>query len=138
MAPHYAYSQSTAASWTRIDLLLTVYEIGIETARRAREAATAADQTELTRLQLKMQQVVIAILDGLDTERREMTEPIQRLCLFMLERIQQGAPSDWDAVLRVLSPLREGFSAIREQAAELEARGEIPPVDTPLYVSAIA
>lgn len=138
MPPHHAYSQSTAASWTRIDLLLTVYEVGMETARRAREAAAAGDQSALTRLQLKMQQVIVAILDGLDTERREMTEPIQRLCLFMLERIQRGAPSDWDAVLRVLSPLCAGFSAIREQAAELEARGEIPPVDTPLYVSAIA
>ena len=138
MAPHHTYRQSTAASWTRIDLLLTVYEIGMETARRGRAAAASGDQSALTQLQLRMQQVIVAILDGLDNERREMTEPIQRLCLFMLERIQQGEPADWDAVLRVLSPLCEGFSGIREQAAELEARGEIPPVDTPLYVSAIA
>jgi hypothetical protein len=41
-------------------------------------------------------------------------------------------------VRRILTTLREGFGAIRDQAAELEARGAIPPVDAARYVSAIA
>lgn len=138
MAPHHTYRQSAAAAWTRIDLLLTVYDVGIQTARRAREAAAIGDAAELARMQLKLQQVVVTILDGLDPDRREQVEPIQRLCLFILDRSRQAAPSDWDAILKVLTTLQEGFAGIRDQAAELEARGQIPAVDAQAYVSAIA
>jgi flagellin-specific chaperone FliS len=138
MAPHQTYRRSAAASWTRIDLLLVVYDVGLETARRAREAAAIGDHAEVIRRQLKLQQVIVAILDGLDPAQREATERMQRLCLFMLERSQRGTPADWDAVQRILATLREGFAGIRDQAAELEARGVIPPAPGARYVDATA
>lgn len=127
MSPHFSYQRTAAAAWTRIDLLLTVYDVGIQTAQAALNALAAGDEAGAVRCRLKFYRVLMQILDGLDT-RYETTQNIQRLALFMFDRSTKGRPEDWRSVLRILQILREGFGAIRDQAIEMEAQGLIPGV----------
>lgn len=124
MSPHFSYQRSTAASWTRIDLLLTVYDVGIQTANAALAALAEDDGAEATRQRLKFYRVLMQILDGLDAQY-EMTQNIQRLALYMFDRSTHGTASDWRSVLKILHTLREGFQAIRDEAVELESRGQV-------------
>lgn len=128
MSPHFSYQRSAAAAWTRIDLLLTVYDVGIQVAQGALDALAIGDETAATRRRLKFFRVLMQILDGLDA-RYETTQNIQRLALFMFDRANQGRPEDWRSILKILNVLREGFSAIREEAIELESQGLVPAVD---------
>jgi flagellar secretion chaperone FliS len=127
MSPHFSYQRSAAASWSRIDLLLTVYDVGIQTATAALEAVAAGDSDGAVRHRLKFYRVLMQILDGLDA-RYETTQNIQRLALFMFDRSTRGTAADWRSVLTILHTLREGFAAVREEALELEARGLVPAV----------
>ena len=122
MTPHFSYQRSTAASWTRIDLLLTVYDVGIHTANAALAALAEGDDDEATRHRLKFYRVLMQILDGLDVQY-ESTQNIQRLALHMFDRSTRGTADDWRSVLKILETLREGFAAIREEAVEMESRG---------------
>ncbi|MBL8849704.1 MAG: flagellar protein FliS [Planctomycetaceae bacterium] len=128
MSPHFSYQRNAASAWTRIDLLLTVYDVGIQTAHGALNALAQGDDDGVTRQRLKFYRVLMQILDGLDT-KYETTQNIQRLTLYMFDRASKGRPADWQAVLKVLNILREGFGAIRDQAVELESRGVVPAVD---------
>lgn len=127
MTPHFSYQRSTAASWTRIDLLLTVYDVGIQTANAALTALAADDGDEATRQRLKFYRVLMQILDGLDPSY-ETTQNIQRLALYMFDRATRGTTDDWRTVLKILNTLREGFQAIREEAVEMESRGLVGSV----------
>ena len=125
MSPHFSYQRSAAGAWTRIDLLLTVYDVGIQTAQGALNALAIGDEAGATRYRFKFYRVLMQILDGLDT-RYEMTQNIQRLALYMFDRSTKGRAEDWRTVLKVLQVLREGFGAIRDQAIEMESQGLVP------------
>lgn len=125
MSPHFSYQRSAAGAWTRIDLLLTVYDIGIRTAESALNALANGDEASAVRHRLRFYRVLMQILDGLDT-RYEMTQNIQRLALYMFDRSTKGRPEDWQTILKVLQVLRGGFGAIRDQAIEMESEGLIP------------
>jgi len=127
MSPHFTYQRSAAAAWTRIDLLLTVYDVGLQTAQAALNALAVGDELGATRQRLKFYRVLMQVLDGLDA-RYETTQNIQRLALYMFDRSNQGRPEDWRSIVKILNVLREGFNAVREQAIELESRGLVPPV----------
>ena len=86
------------------------------------------DELGATRQRLKFYRVLMQILDGLDA-RYETTQNIQRLALYMFDRSTQGRAEDWRSVLKILNVLREGFSAVREQAIEMESRGLVPAVN---------
>lgn len=125
MSPHFSYQRSAAGAWTRIDLLLTVYDVGIQTAQGALNALAIDDDAAATRQRLKFYRVLMQILDGLDT-RYEATQNIQRLALYMFDRSTSGQAEDWRTVLKILQVLREGFGAIRDQAVEMESEGLTP------------
>jgi hypothetical protein len=127
MSPHFSYQRNAAAAWTRIDLLLTVYDVGLQTAQGALNALAIGDNDAAVRLRLKFYRVLMQILDGLDT-RYEMTQNVQRLTLYMFDRSNKGRPEDWRSILKILQVLRDGFAAIRNEAVELESKGLVPSV----------
>jgi len=127
MSPHFSYQRSAASAWTRIDLLLTVYDVGIQTAHGALNALAKGDEDAATRHRLKFYRVLMQILDGLDT-KYETTHNIQRLALYMFDRAGKGRAADWQSVLKILGVLRDGFAAIRDEAIDLESRGLVPSV----------
>lgn len=128
MSPHFAYQRSAAAAWSRIDLLLTVYDVGLQCAQAALQAARSGDLEAMTRQRLRFYRVLLQILDGLDGEH-VTSRNIQRLALYLFDRSNDGGEDDWLSIVRVLQTLRDGYAAIREEAVQLEEQGVIPPVD---------
>jgi flagellin-specific chaperone FliS len=122
----HAYKQHTASRWTRIEMLLELYNSAISALQQASEALDCGDDVRATRELTTAQRLVAGIVAGLNRDVGELPRNIERLCLFVVEQIGRRDPR---AALRVLTPLRDGFAGIRERAVALERTGEIPEMD---------
>ena len=125
MMPHIAYRQHATCRWTRIEMLLELYNSAISALQQAGEALDAGDDLRATRELANAQRLVGGIASGLNRDAGELPQNIERLCLFVVEQIARRDPQ---AALRVLTPLRDGFATIRERAVALEREGEIPEI----------
>lgn len=124
-----AYKQQQAAGWTRIDMLLALYDGAIARIEQARQALDRGDPSAVGLL-LRSQRIVAELLASLDLQHGQVPRDLQRLYAFVLSCISRGTTQDADAALEVLRTLREGLATIRSEAVRLERSGAIPPVDS--------
>lgn len=111
--------------WTRIDMLLALYQRSIDSVQAAKHAKQS-DNDSLMRVSiLEAQKTILALHSGLKAEEDEIARNIARLLNFILLRIEE---QKFDEAVRFLGQLHESFSKIRESAVELEAKGVIPPI----------
>jgi flagellar secretion chaperone FliS len=138
MNPYAAYRQQETVGWTRIDMLLALYDGAIERLEKAR-LATEQKQDAIAREQtLKAQLIVGELALGLRPVGGESLENFQRLYEFVLYCLNLGTPEKLEAALRVLRILREGFEGIRAEALRLERTGQIPSIDAVRSLQATA
>ena len=117
----HAYRQQQAGAWTRIDMLLALYVRAEETlSQLAAGAGDAAAQ------RLKLVRLLLGIRQGLDFQHGELPQNIDRLCEFIQQQALHGGPDELASAQQVLRTLREAYQAIRDEAADLEASGQIP------------
>lgn len=123
---HDAYRKQQASSWTRIDLVLALY------ARAEEVLQSLLDGPDEFPQRLQLVRLVMGIRQGLDFRYGELPQRIDQLCEFVQQQALQGDLDQLRATQPVLRTLREAFQEIRDEAAELEARGEIspPPADS--------
>lgn len=124
-----AYGKRRAQSWARIDMLLALYHSGISSISLAIDAAKGSDEVAANQHRLKAMSVIHGIMAGLDMKDSEITQSIGRLCEFISHALQDGSIHNLEVAKKVLSTLRDGFAAIREEAIELEENGTIAGVD---------
>ncbi len=121
------YQQQRAVGWTRIDLLLTLFDRAVselEGALAAREAGGAeAARPGL----LRFQGLLSGLVAGVNPEGGELAANFLRLYEFAFHCASQGKPEDLRAALTVLRTLREGLVEIRPEARRLEREGVVPP-----------
>ena len=129
MNPYSAYSQQQTTGWTRIDLVLALYNGAIERLTKARAELERGNTRAATSLLVKAQLIVAEMAAGVDLRYGEIPCNLLRLYAFVVERISLCKIEDIDAALRVLNTLREGMHGIREEAVQLERDGKIPPVN---------
>jgi flagellar secretion chaperone FliS len=126
MNPHLKYKQNSSLAWTRIDMLLVVYNLTVaaldEGARLIEENRTA----ELTPVRIRAMRRLVAIADGLDLNQEGLPIQILRLVEFSLEQIRSDSAKAWRAAAEVISTVREGFSEIQDEARNDECEGRIP------------
>ncbi len=120
------YKNQVTNGWTRIDMLLALYDAIVDSLSSAEEAQAEQNESRLAQEMLRAQRVMLGILAGLDHDRHELAGEIGRLCHFALDRISHR---DFTAARHVLSPLKEAFEEISEQAHELERTGATPPLE---------
>jgi flagellin-specific chaperone FliS len=120
------YKNQITNGWTRIDMLLALYDAIVDSLSSAEEAQAGDDQSRLSREMLRTQRLMLGILAGIDHDRHDLAGEIGRLCHFALDRISQ---QDLSAARRILSILKEAFEGISEQAHELERTGVTPPLE---------
>jgi flagellar secretion chaperone FliS len=138
MTGHAAYKKMQHLSTTRIDLILTLYRKAFENLDRARQALTQA-QPDLARpFLLNTQQMVASMAAELPAYKDESAVNFLRLYEFVAHQMMLGTVESIDAAVKVLTPLREGFEAVRDQAVSLEMQGAIPPLDQARLVSVTA
>jgi len=129
MSPHARYQSHAVSGWTRIDMLLSIYQ----TLNRQLEAGIA--DSERTGLSpppselLRVQQLLLLLLDGLDDSAADTAPPIRSLLLFALTQAQSQTMLGWRSAQRVLATLEDAFQSIAEEARQLEQSGAIPPLN---------
>lgn len=129
MNPHLKYKQASSLSWTRVDMLLVIYDqtmISLEEGMRLLEEDRSS---HLAPVRLRAMRALLAIVDGLDLKQGELPTQIMRLLEFSVEQIKSQSPEAWRSAANVIGKLREGFLEICDQARKDEYEGRIPALD---------
>ncbi len=128
MTPQMMYRQRQAAGWTRIEMLLAIYDAAISAiGEGVAELSGAGSVSSVSRL--KSQKALLVLLEGIDPEAGEVAASAQRLVAWCVQQIQSEDLPAWEATSRVLQTLRSGFAGIHEEANRLEQSREIPALD---------
>lgn len=131
MNPYRRYQQQPEpdTGWTRIDLLLALYDKALERLDRAEEALRANDTAGAVSLLLKTQQIIMALAEGVRVDvNPEVNTNILRLYEFAMHETAQANVKAIGNARKVLRTLREGFEAIRVEANAMERDGRIAPM----------
>ncbi len=135
MNPYQKYKQISSRSWTRVDMLLVVYDQVVtalnDGVRLLREDRT----TELPAVRLRAMRTLLAIADGLDLKQGDVPNQVLRLVEYSLEQIKSQSADAWLSAAEVINKLRAGFQEIQEQARKDEYEGRIPALDVVGQVS---
>ena len=127
------------SGWTRIDLLLALYDKALERLDKAEAALRAGDLGTAVPELSKTQTIIIALAGGVRVEvNPEMNTNILRLYEFAVDALRQPTVAAIGNVRTVLRTLREGFETIRAEANELERAGQLGSADRAQLVLASA
>lgn len=119
--------QSMFGGWTRVELLLQLYEEAINNLKICEEKQTTPDDAIFVNAFLQSQKAILAIHSGLKPDEYEIAFNVARLLHFTLVCIEERRFGD---ATKVLTELHQGFLAIADEAKQLEAEGAIPPMPT--------
>lgn len=109
--------------WTRIDLLLAIYDKAIAALNGCHHAMEKDDQATYANEFIQAQKCVLAIHGGLKPDQHEVAYNIARLLNFVLLQMEQKNFMDG---VRILEKMREGFAEIYDEAIALEKANVIP------------
>ena len=119
-----AYDHAQAfGGWSRIDLLLAIYEKAIDGLTMASEALKAENKDDYAAHVLGAQKAILAIHAGLKPDEYEVAFNVARLLHFVLSCIEN---KEFDDAIKIMSELFAGFQAIHDEATSLELSGQIP------------
>ncbi len=131
MNPYQKYRrQDEPTGWTRMDMLLALYDKALERLDRAQAALVAGDPgTALPQL-AKTQLIVTELAAGVRVEvNPEANTNMLRLYEFVAHALARATVEGIESSRKVLRTLREGFEAVRTEANELERSGRISTSD---------
>ncbi len=126
MNPHSTYKTAKAISWTRIDMLLLIYENAIEALDKGIEVIESGNLSELLFQRIDAQRKILLIAEGLSIDEDATAAHIMNICVFILDQIGTDSLENWKSSLKLIETLHEGFEEIAEEARELERKGQIP------------
>jgi len=140
MNPYQAYRrQNESVAWTRIDMLLALYDRAIEQLTTAHRLLRANDRRSALPLLSKAQIVVNALASGVRIDlNEERGTNLLVLFEFVVRRISEAHDTAVADALSILHILRKGYEAIRPQAVELERQGKLPRAEQMRMVQGIA
>lgn len=125
-----AYKARDNRPWTRIEMLLSLYEKAIEHLQQAIAAIDTPDTPTLILQRTRAATVVTAIRSGILTEYGDVPAKVDQLCEFVQLCLANGDRRHLESALKVLTKLHEGFLGVRDEANRLETIGEILPMPT--------
>lgn len=138
MNPYAKNQQDATPSWTRIDMLLALFDGGIERCEQALAALERQDHATAKKLLVKARLIVMGLASGVIADGDPVTTTILQLYEYADHALTQGGIEDVRGVRKVLGNLREGFQKVRPEAVELERRGILPPINTTSTMQTIA
>lgn len=127
MNPYSRYPQSEPlAGMSRIDLLLTVYDAALARLDKAMMALTNGDVPVATPYMAKAQLMVAELSAGVRTDVDEqMGVNMLRLYEYVANELRTPRLANVQNAKKVLTTLREGFEAVRDEANQLERSGQL-------------
>lgn len=129
MDPRTHYKSSQAHSWTRIDMLLHVYDHAIRAVKEGAGALSRKENIDNKLLRIDAQSKVMLIVDGLSPDQGSVPQNILRICEFVIDITCGNDAKAWTTAAEMLEVIRSGFDEIKEQARVAEAEGKIPALD---------
>ena len=123
-----AYGSQKATGWTRIEMLLAIYDGAIKRIGYARESLSAGNASEAEHYRLGAQRLVLQLISGIDLQFGDLASQIHGLCVHVASVLSNSDEESLAHCSEVLQTLREGFAGIKEEAVTLESDGEIPPL----------
>lgn len=122
------YKQQQAVGWTRVDMLLVLYDAAIQNLTQAVEAHMANDSVVWEHKRMHAVRIALELQSGLDHSLGELPSKVAQLCEYVQHAALTGGVREVQSAIEVLTTLKEGFDSIREEAIELERIGVIPPL----------
>ena len=116
---------SIQGGWSRIDLLLMLYDRALNAVEACEIAFEADDQVAFVKHELTTRKTIMAILAGLKPDESEVAFNIARLLHYVTFTFDQR---NFAAAKKILGQIHEGFSQIEQEANELENQGVIEPL----------
>ncbi|MEO2030300.1 MAG: hypothetical protein ABGZ23_30920 [Fuerstiella sp.] len=130
MNPHLKYRNAKANAWTRIDMLLVIYEAAIEALDRGIAILESQEHSDLLHARTDAQRKILLIAEGLSIDEDPTVAQIMNLCVFVLDQLQSDSVEQWKTSVKLIETLHEGFQEIADDARQLERTGQIPQLRT--------
>ncbi|TVS19492.1 MAG: hypothetical protein EA424_08290 [Planctomycetaceae bacterium] len=111
------YRGQTAQGWTRIEMLLELYDAALTSIETCQDAQSHGDESLRQAESLRAQRILLAIVGGIDTGYGEIATQPALLCFHALECVRRD---DFRSAVRVLTILRDAFRAVAAEAVEWE------------------
>ncbi len=128
-AARQKYLGPHTAGWTRIDMLLALFDGAIGRLETAADALGRADHAAAAPHLIRGQRMVIELLAGLDLKEGQLPQRLRDLYAFVLQQTTECTADSVRLAARILQTIREGFEGIREEARRLERNGELPGLE---------
>lgn len=129
MNPHLKYKTVQSYSWTRVDMLILVYDQAVSALSEGARLLEQNRSAELPAVKLRAMKTLLAIAEGLNLQRGELPIQVLRLVVFALDQVRIESAEAWRSAESVISTLRAGFLEIQDQARNDEYEGRIPALD---------
>jgi flagellin-specific chaperone FliS len=128
-----------STGWTRIDVLLALYDGALERLDRAEAAIRSNDSAAAIPLLGRVQLIVAELAAGVRQDVNPETGPnMLRLYEFVTTELRSPRVVSIANARKVLRTLREGFEAIRPEAAAMERAGRFHSAERLQMVDACA
>ncbi len=129
MNPHLKYKTVQSYSWTRVDMLILVYDQAVSALSEGARLLEQNRRAELPAVKLRAMKTLLAIAEGLNLQRGELPIQVLRLVVFALDQVRIESAEAWRSAESVISTLRAGFLEIQDDARKDEYEGRIPALD---------
>ena len=115
MNAHQAYSGSRRHSWTRIDMVIALYQATLTSMEQLGQEL--AEGQVLPTTQMKLQRRLLGILAGLDLSAGDLPMRIAQLVRWALSQLRTPNPQVWRQVVKAFRTICEAYESIRQEAA---------------------
>jgi flagellin-specific chaperone FliS len=129
MNPHLKYKTVQSYSWTRVDMLILVYDQAVSALSEGARLLEQNRKAELPAVKLRAMKTLLAIAEGLNLQKGELPIQVLRLVVFALDQVRIESAEAWRSAESVISTLRAGFLEIQDEARKDEYEGRIPALD---------
>lgn len=111
---------------TRIEVLLALFDGALSRLDKAARALTNGDVPVATPYMAKAQLIVSELATGVRVDvAEEMGTNMLRLYEFVVNELRTPRLKNVESAIKILTTLREGFEAIKDEAVALEKRGDL-------------
>jgi len=127
-SPYQAYRDQATADWSRIDMLIALFDKAIDVLDKIYLARDDNDEIQYQTQAMFFMQVMMHFRTGLNPEYGELPSQMLRLYEYIEHSVVSRDAEKLNSARSILAELRESYNSIRDKAAELEEQGEIPPL----------
>lgn len=127
--------ENQISGWTRIDMLLVLYDRAISEISAAQNASLKGDTALMAKKLIECNRFLLALHSGLNIDEYPLAVDIARLLHFVMYQLEQKKFSE---AIYFLEKLKSGYEGIRDEADAMEKQGKFTTLETPAGLDTVA